>query len=312
MAQDGVSALIIICVGHHNFIRKGAMNPEPLLDSRAKIERTITQIEELKNGIKAFFESNPYEVRADLDPDGVSQVWKFRLSKKPPRLLSVMTGEILHNLRSPLDQVCCAIAVLNGASETAVAFPIGQTLQEFETALDKQKKLPADARALIAAAKPYAGGNDLLYALHVLNKRDKHRVGLVPIEMPAETTASYIIFWEGLPFTIGSRKGQHLRCEEVISNRPTLAELSKKSKPLAFWDARPGHLIFGRAGDPGDESLEFMTTIPGSVFEADFYPTFEIGFSKVGLEGQPVVAVLNQMRDLVEGLLLTFERRFFS
>jgi hypothetical protein len=126
--------------------------------------------------------------------------------------------------------------------------------------------------------------------------------------MPAETSLSYLVFWRGVGLVIGSRTGKHL-----VMNKPfTEADLVETGKPLAFYDCRPGRIVCGDAGTPGDESLEFLTTTPGAKFETDIRPTLNISFAKVGLDGQTVVAVLNDMRQLVERILIAFERRFFA
>jgi hypothetical protein len=67
----------------------------------------------------------------------------------------------------------------------------------------------------------------------------------------------------------------------------------KTGKPLALYDVRPGRIIFGDANTAGDESLEFMTTTPGAKFEADFQPSLNIAFSEAGIDGKPVIAVLD-------------------
>lgn len=283
------------------------MKPEPLDAEFAKIERSVSQIDDLDSRIKAFFKTNPHGVDTGLNADGTEQIWRFKLNRKLPTEFSIIIGEILHNLRSPLDQAACAIALQNNRSENGVCFPFGQDKNAFETALGNQKKLPGDAINIIHNAKPYKGGDDLLWALHDLNRQDKHRVGVVPINMPAETSVSHIIFSEGVPIVVGCKTGKHLN----IIRRPTPEEIARMSKPTALYDARPGRIVCGDAGTPGDESLEFMTTTPGAKFEADFYPSLSVAFTGVGLEGKPVVTVLNEFRQLVEGILLTFKGRFF-
>jgi hypothetical protein len=107
---------------------------------------------------------------------------------------------------------------------------------------------------------------------------------------------------------IGCKTGRHL----VLGKPFTDADLVETGKPLALYDARPGYLEFGDASSPGDESLEFMTTTPGAKFEADFQPSLDITISEVGFDGKPVVTVLHEARQLVEGILLTFKKHFFS
>ena len=273
----------------------------------AKTERTITQIEDLHHRLKAFFSSKPHEIYSDLNGGGTQEVWRFRLARKLPLEIPIIVGEILHNLRSPLDQILCAIALKHSGSEEGVAFPRGRTKEEFDRAIRKQEKLlPRDAIALITRAKPYRDrGNQLLWALLELNRRDKHRVGLVPIQLPAELSVSYLCFWVGLGLVIGSRNGKHLVMEKAYDPD----RLIFTGKPHALYDARPGRIVFNDLGKTWNDDLEFLTTTPGAKFDADFQMTIDIAFDEVGIRGQPVVAVLNDMRDVVQRLLLAFEKR---
>ena len=285
------------------------MKPEPLCGIFAKTERAKAQIDDLNARIRAFFRPRPYEMVFDINEKD-EQVWSFRLTTKISIELSVVIGEILHNLRSPLDQMLCAVALQHGLSEDYVQFPSGVSIDKFKARLKDQKKLgiPTDALAIVEAAKPYKGGNDLLHALMELNRRDKHRVGIVPINLPAQMSFSQIVFMEGIPLVVGPRTGQHLLQSKP---RPTREELAALKKPTAIFDARPGRIHFTEFGPLGDKGMEFMTTTPGAQFYADFQPALDIAFDDVGLNGQPVVAALNQMRDLIEGILLAFEKRFF-
>jgi hypothetical protein len=58
--------------------------------------------------------------------------------------------------------------------------------------------------------------------------------------------------------------------------------------------------------------MEIATAIPGTDFEAEVYPSFNIALGDIeGFEREPVVAVLHGMRQLVKSILLKFERGFF-
>jgi hypothetical protein len=274
----------------------------------AKTERAEAQIVDLNQRISAFFQSRPYEMVSKLHRDGTKEIWSFRLSQKIPPEIPVIIGEILHNVRSPLDQILCAIAIKSGESEEGVAFPRGRTRDEVKRALSKQNKLPTDARQMILRAKPYRDrGNKLLWALLEMNRRDKHRVGLIPVQMPAEASVSYLCFWVGLGLVLGNRRGQRLLMQKPYD--PSM--LGFTGKPHALYDARPGRIHFARLDRVWKADFEFMTTTPGAKFDTDFQPAMNIAFDQVGVRGQPVVAVLNDMRDLVQRLLLAFEKRFF-
>jgi hypothetical protein len=72
-------------------------------------------------------------------------------------------------------------------------------------------------------------------------------------------------------------------------------------------------ISFPKLGASADDSMEFLTTTPGAKFKTDFKPSFDVAFKDVGaFEGEPIVHVLHQARDLVERILLTFRRRFFA
>lgn len=122
----------------------------------AKTKRANAQIEDLEQRIDAFFKSGPHDIVSKLSRDGTQEVWSFRLNQKLPDDIPVIIGEILHNLRSPLDQILCAIALKHSGSQDGVAFPRGRNREEFRRALSKQEKLlPPDAIKLIAKSKPY-------------------------------------------------------------------------------------------------------------------------------------------------------------
>jgi hypothetical protein len=282
------------------------MNSEsPLLAPFAKIERAKTQIDRLNSAITSFFEGNPYVLRSNLDSSGI-EIWRFVPTKKPPAALSVEAGEILHNIRTPLDQMLAAIALLRHTSANKVAFPFGRTADDFKSALAKQKKLPPEAIELIENLKPYQdGGNTLLYAIHSLNQPDKHRPGLVPINLHTTANMTEIGVFSGMALTVGPRSGQHL----IRDSDGNLSQADRVKRPEFLLN--PPRIVF-HINDGNGDDMEVATTTPGTQFYTDFKPTVDIAFRKIGIGRKPIVAVLNQMRDLVEGILLTFERRFFS
>jgi hypothetical protein len=304
------------------------MNSERLFVAPvAKVERAKTQINDLDVAIKAFFAVAGYEIVSECYPEADEEVWSFQLKRKLPHDLSVRTGEILHNLRSALDQMLGEIVVrISKRTESGVEFPFGLNFGEFETALGKQKKLPTDAIQMIRNLQPYNGGDPLLWLLHSANRRDKHRMGLVPVNLRTGGKTSYLSVWYGCALVIGSRKGQNLANEKRFTNVDSLrlAGLGRvwgtyglcrmdlvSGLPMAFDE---GHrMVFENLG-PGsaEETFEFLTATPGTKFKTDFEPSFDVAFGNIGgLERKPIIHVLSNLRDLVERTLLTFERRFF-
>jgi len=192
---------------------------EPFIAPFAKTERAKTQISELDHAIKSFFESASYEIVSNCDSETDEEVWRFQLSRKLPNDLSVRAGEILHNLRSSLDQMLAEIVRrISQRSEARVEFPFGTDFGKFEVALRKQDKLPADAAKMIRELQPYEGGDSLLWLLHLTNRLDKHRMGLVPINLRTTGKVSYLSVWYGTALVIGSRSGQHLENKHRFSD----------------------------------------------------------------------------------------------
>ena len=234
-----------------------------------------------------------------------------------------------HNLRSALDQALAEIVVrISNRSEAKVEFPFGLNFGEFQAALAKQKKLPPDAAALIERLQPYKGGDPLLWLLHSANRKDKHRMGLVPVNLRTEGKCSYLTLRYGQALVLGSRGGQNFICQRRITDAEYLLLALKNASwgayglmaldPITGLPVNPlldqgTRIHFDNLG-PGsaEESFEFFTATPGTKTKTDFEPSFDIAFRDVGgLERKPIVHVLSQLRDLVERILLTFERRFF-
>jgi hypothetical protein len=85
----------------------------------------------------------------------------------------------LQNSRSALDALAWAVANRTGppAKPKQVAFPIAASFEEFKERRiqENNARLGSDWLCFIWDAMPYLGGNELLYALHDANNRDKHR-----------------------------------------------------------------------------------------------------------------------------------------
>src|SRR5579864_1970755 len=211
------------------------MTPQsPLSECFAKIEWAETAINDLKVKIDDLFKPAPnlnifapvrfpgdrprrppmpyptglHRSVKHIDANGV-EVWRY-VFPEIPASLNVSVGAILHNLRSPLDQMISTIAVQTHDSPRGVSFPFGRDRSEFEVALAKQTKLSADVRSAIAILKPYKTGNPLLYALHALNNPDKHHPGLIPINMHTGTkVTAFGVYNKGILLSIGPRTGRY-------------------------------------------------------------------------------------------------------
>jgi hypothetical protein len=87
---------------------------------------------------------------------------------------------------------------------------------------------------------------------------------------------------------------------DPISGLPIVPDLGNR---ISFDNLGPG---------TAEETFEFLTATPGTKFKTDFKPSFDVSFGNIsGLEREPIIHVLSNLRDLVERILLTFQHRFF-
>jgi len=347
------------------------MKPEPhLLSCFAKLEWAKAEINNLQRRISDLFKPPPklnifapqrfpgdkprpppkpyptgfYKSTSKIDSNGI-EVWRFTVPEIPTDL-NVMVGNILHNLRSPLDQVLSAVALLSHDSPRGVAFPFGRTQNEFTIALGKQRKLPADALQMIELLKPYkVEGNALLYAIHALNNPDKHHPGLMPINLQSVTSSEAIGVFRGMLLTFGPRTGCHLAMDmdgnwsqsnvahipgfEIVNGSPRFlvgTDVPKTEKRMSRLYNQTGKDVAARIPNLSDwiakaklppdspkDDMEIATAIPGTDFELEVEPSLNLALGDIeGFEREHVVAVLRRMQQLVERILLTFEKRFFA
>jgi hypothetical protein len=273
----------------------------------AKIKRAETQIEDFNLKITRFFEASPYERFSEVNAQKTEEVWKHRLTANIPDEFPVLAGEILFNLRSALDQMACALAVLHSGTSEKTYFPFARDANEFEKELrEKTKKLSPDAVSMIRAVKPYRGGNDLLWSLHDLNRRDKH-IAILPVAVCGALGFFEVKVFTGDLIRIGPKLGRHM----VRSATGVVAPDDAK-RPIRREADGKTWVEFGMLPDARpDEQMDFLTVTPGAHFEADTQPAFNIAFGDIEvLKTEPVVAVLHQMRQLVDGIILTFDKRF--
>jgi hypothetical protein len=285
------------------------MKPEPLVSLYAKIEWANSEIEKLNTAIIRYFETNPCEVKSKINAEGTEEIWRFHWKHKIPESMRIQVGNILKNLRDPLDQVLAAVSMMHRGKNNGVSFPFGSAIHEYEAEIAKlEKLLPTDAIELIRRANTQRGGNSHLRGLHFINREDKHRSGLVIINMSGDFSMSSLkVFEGGYLIRMGYTHGQSL----VAPAKPVKPSFTKGQAIIKPAPAGPV-VQFKPNIEVGDDDMEFLTTTPGTIFEAELMPSLNIAFGKAaGLEREPIVVALHQTSQLVEGNVLTFERRFF-
>jgi hypothetical protein len=125
-------------------------------------------LQRIRNGVP------PTEFRAQI-----------RFDPPLPDAVPLLIGDAVHNLRSALDHLACALADLKvpTTSETGhagIEFPIHISEHDFNAkGAGRIKRLPPSAQDEIKSLQPYHAGDNarhqFLWALHRLDIIDKHR-----------------------------------------------------------------------------------------------------------------------------------------
>lgn len=277
----------------------------------AKIKRAEAQIEELADRVERYSRSCVCEIVSTIDEERDEEIWRFQPVGSIPSEIPVVIGEVLHNLRSPLDNIVCAVARMHKGNDSDTYFPFGEDAAAFEKALaGKTKKLPQVACNMIRDAMPYGGGNELLWLVHHMNVSDKHR-RVVPIGARSTTNVvGHLEVHDGLALHLGSRSGQHLYAEEP---RPSAEEISRMTNPMGLYTCAPGTAIsFGTGSSNAEESLVFLVTTPGAKVKTDMRPILDLAFAGAEHFGiEPAVSILTKMRIEVARVAAKFRATFF-
>jgi hypothetical protein len=281
---------------------------DSLEDVSLKIERAEARIDDLKGEISSFFDAKPYGLVSKIDNQLGIEMLQISTQTPVPKKFKIIIGEILHNLRSSLDQLAYAVAIKQSGNCDKIYFPFRKDINIFERELSKKTKLISpDGQNMIRALKPYRGGNDLLWLLHDLNRKDKH-ISVVPIILDVFADFDTIIAQNGRLCSVGPRTGRHFIVDPTTTN---LTQIVPECAPLIVIEQHGPRIRFEDFGGPKDK-FELATYSPGTQFAANFEPIFNIAISDVQIsKREPVIAQLGQMRQLVQSIFSTFKDRFF-
>jgi hypothetical protein len=116
-----------------------------------------------------------------LDPQTQEVVYYLVEAPPIPEEIALIAGDTLQNLRSSLDHLAWALVETNGEKpiDGATGFPIVDEepiTPKQQASFDRKiEGMGPKAKDIIRSIKPYKGGDDVLWMLHRLNNRDKHR-----------------------------------------------------------------------------------------------------------------------------------------
>ena len=151
---------------------------ERFLQVARKVKRAAHHLDSLEPMVRRFVAEEPYRVSARVENGGVT--YYVAEVKPTPDELPLVAGDVIQCLVTALDhlayQIVCADTNDHPPEPGKIYFPFANTVKEYER--DKYKRLPGASAGSVAAfdqVKPYKGGNDSLWALHQLNRIEKHR-----------------------------------------------------------------------------------------------------------------------------------------
>jgi hypothetical protein len=173
------------------------MNVDPLAGPRLKLARAKRHLIDFKETVAAFRQSEPHEVTVEQNANTGENVYRIRVKACLPAELSVIVGDVVHNLRSALDQLVCGLVRANRKQvRTGNGFPISGSVKGFDKACTgRLKNVSGKADRFIRRLRPYKGGNEAFWLLSELDNLDKHN-SIVPVLLGEAKTHVRI----GIPF----------------------------------------------------------------------------------------------------------------
>ncbi len=162
-----------------------------------KLARAVEHLQRFEVEVDAWLKRRPYRLTYDFDLKTNEKLLIAELTQAVPPSFALTIGDFLHNLRSALDNLVYELAVayldigpLPEDRARRLEFPIfgDKVMTDYEC----RKKIGCihpEAQAFIKELQPYqrgrGGRRNLLWTLHELSAKDKHRfphLGVVSAE----------------------------------------------------------------------------------------------------------------------------------
>jgi hypothetical protein len=142
----------------------------------AKLNRAKKHFSDLAKTIHEYHSSVPFN--AICEDEAGDLVYRVKINKPVPAIeLSLIIGDLIHNLHSALDLRISELVISNGNIVTrGNAFLFAENMSEIEKIYPSRLEgLSLNHIQKVIALKPYKNGNPLLWELHHLDIIDKHR-----------------------------------------------------------------------------------------------------------------------------------------
>ncbi len=181
-----------------------------------KIERAKSHIADLEARREAFLRTNPCKIRPQYNPQTRFTDYIVEDFVEVDPVISLVIGDIVHNLRSALDHLVAALVVDNGGKVGPnTYFPISNSAQvHTSSAPGKVRGVSVADEHLIDSFKPYLGGEDALWGLHRMDITDKHVLILTQIHCASGVTyrldpsTADELFWDNYTAIFGAPKDE--------------------------------------------------------------------------------------------------------
>ncbi|MGB8590209.1 MAG: hypothetical protein WA755_05465 [Candidatus Acidiferrales bacterium] len=270
--------------------------PNPTLDGvKLKFKRANYHLLQLCAAINAFYASRQEDDSLTVEPDLKRKRLKFvatGVGATDPEW-ALMTGDVVHNLRSALDHLVCQLAILQGntvssCKKNRLAFPACIDPVAFKRDARRIKNLiHPEAFALIEELQPYSAAHSLggsptasnLWILSELDIIDKHRIVLAVA-------------------------AHHKLREVVFSTKNGLLQTTPASgqwQPLVYGTEIA---VIDNSVLDSYEETKIRVEMPGEI---------KVLFKDTGCcDGLPVEAILNSLGKYVSAIIDEFEVNFFG
>ena len=239
----------------------------PFYSPKARLKRANEHINRLHKRIEKFFKQAPYRQVVELDADGVTQLYKFKFTKRLPESCTHSAAEALEALRSALDQIGYAAAVASGKiAPKRTQFPIGDDPAGLENLIGRKvsKDLPDEILTLFRSFNPCKGGNDPIWALNKLANA-KH-TSLLPVAVATD-----------------AMHARHLSISGPVA------------MPVPVFNSEKNEIIFARVSPGGQIKYDLGFSFLVAFGDIDFVARHQ------------AVAVLRAMATEVKGILVATE-----
>jgi hypothetical protein len=253
---------------------------DPLQTAWLRLERAEAHINDIEAEIVAFFQANPCSMTSHEHVNEAGETWyvvKIAPTKLFPKMLPAMISDAAANLRAPLDYAVCRVfdAIPHpDVDGNRLMFPIAKTPEGFASVMNQRKiaTFSPELADIIRAAEPYEGGNDYLFALHHLARKERH-VDLAEIGMMrGSRSGSITVGPGGIAYLHIPDDGWHLLDHAI---------------PVASFSVP-------------DFEVRLEIPLQVSICKPDAFL------------GQPVALALRNSSAAVKGLLLEIDKRFFK